>query len=289
VNVRCFVLLCAISAYFTNAYADCYDELRDDRSKDSCEEGAGEENTLICRLEKAIAHVNRLVDDDALKLALLNTDETILESSELIPVSSVDFSRSDGVIAQVPVGCREIVIGGNEFNEAVVQAIESEAALSTNQHQMLVILLLHELGHVAAGHYGKFVSIDNGEPIVNQENNVDKVQEQIADQFIVEQLRPQQLLAESCEMDFDHFFLILFLSQLSFEIAGEASIRWFGLRPLNGTEIFWDHSFTHENLEYRLLKINHAIAQSDLSAQLLADFEAGRAATSPAGILLNPE
>ena len=261
-----FLLLCLI---FSNiAHANCFNDLRTPIDPN--------EDPFFIQLNKAIILVNELVDDDTLHLALLNLDESILENENTIPVSAVTYNRSNGIVAQVPIGCREIIFGNTEFEEQVEQAKFESQALYGNEENMLAILLLHELGHVEAGHHGEFVSIDKKAAVVNLDENQVKERERLADQFIVRYLKPQAQLAEKGEADFDALFLITFLAQLSFEVSGQASIDYFGERVLNGRRIFWDHSYTHENLEYRLLKINHAINPTDVSKQLLSEYEKSR-------------
>jgi hypothetical protein len=59
-------------------------------------------------------------------------------------------------------------------------------------------------------------------------------------------------------------------------VSGRASIDNFGGRVLGDPAIFWDHSRSHPNFEYRLLKINHAISPSETSQALFENYEAAR-------------
>ena len=243
--------------------AACFDKLRDDVS-------------ILELLVAAIDQVNTLLPATARPLALLNKQPVVQHDDKVIPVTSVRPSRAQGMVAQVPPGCREIVIGGAEFFEAYQSAAPDDSLLVGDEVHMLSLLFLHEMGHINAGHHGAFVPNTNQEPILNLDSNLSKEYEREADAFVSAVLARHATLAQTGEADFGALWLITFLGKLSFDISARAAIDCFGCRPLGSPDIFWDHSQSHENLEYRLLTINHAISPSDTSLELITSFERER-------------
>jgi len=257
------LLLSVLILFGSTANAACYDRLRDS-------------DDILELLVAAIDQVNALLPETAKPLALLNKTPQIRDSADVIPVSSVRSSRTQGMVAQVPPGCREIVIGGSEFFDAYQSAVLEESLLVGDEVHMLSLLLLHEMGHIDAGHHGAFLPVVNQDSVLNIDHNLSKEYEREADAFVSTVLGRHAALAQTGEADFGALWLIVFLGKLSFDISGRASIDCFGCRPLGSPDIFWDHSQSHENLEYRVLTINHAISPSDTSHQLLSAFETER-------------
>lgn len=242
----------------------------------ACFEGQRNDKPFLDLLDQAIDQVNGMLPDIETPLARLNQQDAVKGNQQVVPVTSVRSSRTSGMVAQVPAGCREIIVGGNEFHNAYQTAFPNDSLLTGDEIHMLSLLLLHELGHVKAGHHGAFVPIGNGAPILNIDVNTSKEYEREADAFVSSVLRQHAVLAQTGEADFNALWIIIFLSKLSFDISARASIDCFGCRPLGSTDIFWDHSQSHENLEYRLLQINHTIAATETSLELLSDFERNR-------------
>lgn len=241
-----------------------------------CFEGQRDDKPFLELLDQAIDQVNSILPDIETPLARLNQHDAVNDNLQVVPVTSVRTSRANGMVAQVPEGCREIIVGGNEFNNAYKSAFPNDSLLSGDEVHLLSLLLLHELGHIKAGHHGAFVPIDDGAPILNIDVNTSKEYEREADTFVSSVLRRHAVLAQTGEANFNALWIIIFLSKLSFEISARASIDCFGCRPLGSPDIFWDHSQSHENLEYRLLQINHTIAATETSLELLSDFERNR-------------
>lgn len=220
-------------------------------------------------LEEAIKRINPLLEPKHRIFALTeeNRDKPFPEP---IPAYTARASVTGDMVAQVPYGCPEIVFNAEAFYHGLQQTMDS----TDNAEDMLAFLLLHEVGHIANEHYGQFLPVENSvDP--NIIPSIDKDAERQADQFVIDLLRPR-IANELPDETLIAHRILTFIGLYSFTIAGTNSINCFGCRPLGSTDIFWDHSRTHENLELRLLKINHGIHPSDTGEKLLRDFEASR-------------
>lgn len=228
------------------------------------------------QLVDAIETVNGLVGDSELRLELAKDGQA--QGSE-IPVFAVKPSDANRMVAHVRQGCRAILIGTQEFEESFAQLAEDNVLIEDHEKEMLTLLLLHELGHIHLGHYGAFIPSTQA-PALNLRPTASKEREEDADAFAAGILRDEIATMGTGEAYIPGLMVITFVSSLSFVISTEASLDCFGCRVLGSPDIFWDHSQSHENLEYRLLKMNHAIAPSEISQQLLDDYEHARDGSS---------
>jgi hypothetical protein len=248
---------------------DCGSSLRDDPD-------------FVSTLSASIENVNRMLPKDSQKLGLLNGNPDILNDLAFVPVSSVRASRSNAAVAQVPRGCREIILDGTTFFELFSHISSSENSLiKGHEVDMISLILLHELGHIQEGHHGAFLPT-NKKSIINLEENTTKEYESAADAIVAKILIQHVDAIDSGKADTGAIMLVAFLSTLSFEIGGQTMLNCLFCRHLGSKQIFWDHSYSHENLEYRLLKLSHEISPNSVSKGLLEDYENQR--NKPAGM-----
>lgn len=227
------------------------------------------------QVDAAIGTVNAMLGDPALTLWLANPIPKRANVSGAVPVYLVQSDAAAGMVMRVPKGCRCIVIGGNEFLNAFDKLAAEGPMMAGHEREMLTFLLLHEMGHISLGHYGPFL-LDPGKAILNLDENDTKAREDAADAFAAEALRTQLGALDSGAPVMAAINVIMFVQSLSFIVSSQASIDNFGARVLGDPVIFWDHSRSHPNFEYRLLKINHAISPTETSQALLDDYEAAR-------------
>jgi len=223
-------------------------------------------------LAAAIKRVNPLLNSKH-HLFVLNEKNRESEFAAPIPVYSARASVTGNMLVQVPVDCPVIVFNSSAFYQGV-KATLGEDVSATNIQQMLAFLLLHEVGHIHHKHHGQFLPAGS-ELVTNLSNTLSKELESEADEFVVDIIRPR-IAGDIDDPLFTAHQLMNFVGYLSFVISGQNSIECFGCRTIGSKDIFWDHSQTHENLELRLLKINHALYPTDTSEQMLQDFEAQR-------------
>lgn len=195
-----------------------------------------------------------------------------------IPAYAGRASVTGDMVAQVPYGCPEIVFNAEAFYHGMQQTMES----TDNAEEMLAILLLHEIGHIANKHYGQFLPAEkNITPNITP--GIDKDIEQQADQFVIDLLSPR-IANEIPDENLAAHRIMAFVGLYSFSLAGMNSLNCFGCRPLGSVDIFWDHSRTHENLELRLLKISHEVNPSETSKELLEEFQSKRSSAGRARV-----
>lgn len=259
---------------------------REPAQVNDCDFALRPDKDLQAIVQTAIGLVNGAVEDPALRMEFV--EESVSEQ-DFIPVYMVRPTESQGIVAHVREGCRAILIGGQEFAEAFAQFANASVLMQDREAEMLALLLLHELGHIDHGHYGAFLPSQRA-TTSNLDPTGAKAREGEADAFAAEVMREELAAMSTGQAYLPATFLVAFVSNLSFVISTQATLDCFGCRTLGSPDIFWDHSKSHENLEYRLLKMNYSIHPSDAARQLLADYERQREKSSkPRLRLFDPE
>lgn len=241
-----------------------------------------DDDALESHVDKAIDVVNAVLQDPGHVLFRYKAASKTPVASD-IPVYIVESRDAQGTIIRVPENCRCVVIGSNEFNKNFARIAGEGPLIADHQSEMLTFLLLHELGHITQGDYGQFLP-NYQSPALNLDANETKRREDAADLFAAEVLREQ--VVQFYDPEFDDYVMeavwsTAFLQALSFVISSRAAIDCFGCRPLGLPTIFWDHGRSHPNFEYRLLRINHMISPTELTQEMLAEFERHRQDTTP--------
>ena len=236
-------------------------------------------------LRNAIVAVNEVLGEKISPLMLIDANGNHRVRDDIIPVYHVapiyNFS-----IAAVPFSCRCIVINGLGFEESFATLSGESILLQGKEVPMLVFLLLHEIGHIQAGHYGQFLpKLETAQ--VNNEQNLSKEQETEADLYAASLLRRAlRDLGESDEIDFNKPFFdfvstTMFLSILSFELTNKVNSECLTCWMYSDPRIFWDHGRSHPNFLYRLLRMDYEISKSEVSLSLLKRFEDKRTESDP--------
>lgn len=245
--------------------------------------------SLNATLKDVIAYTNAAVSKPELEL-YLHEDRDAVPDSEKIPVYHVPAKRST-IVAEVPWNCRCIVVRGSLFDQNMAKFSEDGALSADDPKQMLTFVILHELGHIAEEHYGSFLpGTTDARP--NKDAALSKTQEFEADAFVASVLK--KAFEPGTTGDYEtndetgatvsrSVFLatsdvFLFLNGLSWDVFGQATLTCFGCRTMGDPRIFWDHSTSHPNFEYRLLKLLQAMSPTDEGAELLQMFEVAREA-----------
>ena len=241
-------------------------------------------------LRMAIAAVNEVLGDKIPSLKSISATGSPEVGDDIIPVYHVAPTYNFS-IAAVPSNCRCIVINGLGFEKSFATLSGGSILLQGKEVQMLVFLLLHEIGHIQAGHYGQFLpNLETAQ--VNSENNLSKDQETEADSYAAAALRRAlRDLGESDEIElnksfFDFVFTTTFLSFLSFELANRVNAECLTCWMYSDPRIFWDHGRSHPNFLFRVLRINYEISKSEVSLRLLQGFEDKRTESDPDGPII---
>lgn len=247
----------------------------------ACEFKTRAEEAVDTKLEHAIAATNAAVRDPALELYLW-TAENVAPSETAIPVYHIRPDPKRPIVAEVPAGCRAIVLNGVMFEKNFAVLSADNELMESKDISMMMFLLLHEIGHIKNEHYGAFLP-DADKAFVNNDPTQSKTHERQADEFVAEVLKREGERLGTNTPPIDDYDLywettntILFLSSLSFTVSVQNTLNCPFCRSLGDPRIFWDHSQSHPNFEYRLLLINHAISSTPESQQLLDEYERTR-------------
>lgn len=245
--------------------------------------------SLNATLKDVIAYTNAVVSEPELEL-YLHEDRDADPDLEKIPVFHVPSKRST-IVAEVPWNCRCIVFRGSLFDQNMAKFSEVGALSADDSKQMLTFVILHELGHIAGGHYGAFLpGTTDAQP--NKNEALSKTQEFEADAFVASVLKAAfepgrtgdyQTVDETGKLTSHSVFLatsnvFLFLTGLSWDVFGQATLGCFGCRTMGDPRIFWDHSASHPNFEYRMLKLLQTLSPTEEGSELLRAFEEAREA-----------
>ena len=149
--------------------------------------------------------------------------------------------------------------------------------LSPEPADLLTYMLLHEAGHLAKGDElqgsAKFADT-TATSNVNIDNTAEKDSENAADTYAASSIRIA--LAAGGERGLKAAQIAMALSHFSFNLAGHRLIDDFGGTALRKPALFWDHGFSHPNLEWRMLVVNDLIDSTETSRDLLRTFESSR-------------
>lgn len=223
------------------------------------------------QLKGAVELINLIVNTPALFMQIAGDPEVKDPDPEAIPVHLTTPEGGRGLVASVPAECRAIVIDGNEFEKSYQNLSKNDVLLQGNEMYMLALLLLHELGHIQAGHYGAFIPVE-GAATTNLDSTNDKKREEQADEFVGAMLRTQFLALEKGEAIFTSVPLMALVSSLSFTISTRAALDCYPCRVIGSPELFWDYGQSHPNLQLRLMMLDHRINPTATSQEILDDF-----------------
>jgi hypothetical protein len=136
---------------------------------------------------------------------------------------------------------------------------------NSDKENILVYMLLHEVGHIANKHCGMIPSSSQKE----REND--------ADYFAANLIR-SAVREKGTQRGLDASMIASTLTMFSWNIATHHVIDDFGGRPLRKSSIFGDSSScsSHPNLEWRILGVNDLIQHTASSHKLLTDFAKSR-------------
>jgi hypothetical protein len=227
----------------------------------------------------------------------------LLEKDKMvIPVFlGVPLDDESNSIAFVPDLERCVIVGAKELPKVeALMANQGPQAIKQSLVNLLVIVLLHEAGHVALGHSGcldgsrdKYVIVNRSLEDAKKEmervnfSNPNKKRELAADAFVAEQFK--RAIKDTVDMKRFSKGVIVgsVLPVVSFNIAAARILRAFEPEVLsldNLNKVYWDKDEEHPNFEYRMVLINSMIASNDATKKLVEDYKLRRCMIE-AGIL----
>lgn len=223
----------------------------------------------------AVVRTNAILGSDIpfrLQLAAECPMPVPFDTAPVILAARVEPSQG---ICYVPIGTKYIVVDASQIPALSVTLSGGFAdGVTLDPERLLTICLLHECGHLFYGDFG--AALDAAVDEFNDAATPEKDLELRADMFAADQIRAAMT---------EHFpsgrftgaaMLSVELQTVSFNLTGKRAIDNFGKSTLRPREVFLDDSYTHPNLELRMLLINHFIAPSEQSAALVEEFQRGR-------------
>lgn len=147
-----------------------------------------------------------------------------------------------------------------------------EAMIEMERRDAVAFMLLHELGHIVNGHLGQLEENTKPDAILDANIKEHKAREIEADSFAAIAIRD----AKNKTVAFDGWIRAISIERtlinLSWNLSSIRFIDCFGCSTLNSPRAFSDRTYTHPNLEMRILTVNSLIQQNETAEKLLDDF-----------------
>lgn len=190
------------------------------------------------------------------------------------------------------LGAREIMSTYVECGCVLVQASallswlkervgSSDALLSIDPQSLLAYMLLHEAGHISNNEVEPDLPSAGASPPrspFNRDPTAQKERERRADTFAADAIKVA-VKFEGTDRGLAAATIAMALSQLSWNLSVHRLLDNFGGSVLHKPSLFWDGGASHPNLEWRILTVNALISGTEVSHQLLEEFDGARRAT----------
>jgi hypothetical protein len=149
--------------------------------------------------------------------------------------------------------------------------------LQLDRFHLLTFMLLHEVGHIIQGSAaGEF---SNGEVSqVNIDPSLAKANEEEADEFAAGLVRQYARQSSVSDASLAANWVAVELAKLSWNMQAYRTLDEFGAATTGKPSIFFDQTYSHPNLAWRMLRSNYLIQQNPETKQLL---EARRRGAAP--------
>jgi hypothetical protein len=134
-------------------------------------------------------------------------------------------------------------------------------------------MLLHEVGHISNGNAAAEF-IDGELSQLNLEPSLAKANEEGADEFATNLIR--LYLNQTSPVSLTANWVATELTKLSWNMKAYRTLDEFGAGATGKPSVFFDQTYSHPNLVWRVLRSNYLIQQSPETTQLLDAFEAAR-------------
>lgn len=193
-----------------------------------------------------------------------------------IPIYLVESPQdSEFLPAAVPRGCRCIFINTNALINWAKRNSSNSANLELDIGNLLVFMLLHEVGHIK--HATSGAAFSNGTMSqLNIEPSLAKEAEEDADNFAVDILKQRATQLQANDVSIDAHWIMTELSKLSWNMQAYRTLDEFGASLIGKPSVYFDDGYTHPNLAWRILHVNDRIQQNEDSRMLLQSFEQAR-------------
>lgn len=224
--------------------------------------------------EEAITAANLLLDGSGQRL--VPAWRASSDGASATPVYLIESSRSAlSTPAAVPRGCSCIFVHPRVFETWVAAHSRGKGRLPLQPAPLLTFMLLHEVGHLVRG--ASAVSFSNGEMSqLNVEPSLAKASEEAADEFATEVVRRQVMATPPVTAMVQAISVALELTKLGWNMQAYRSLDEFGAEATGKPSVYFDATYSHPNLAWRVLRSNHLIQPTPATRQLLDAFDAAR-------------
>jgi hypothetical protein len=186
----------------------------------------------------------------------------------------------DGVSAvynvMVPTNCQCVFVQSSAFHTWVERySTALPQMLAVEPRDVLVLMLLHELGHIAHGDPGQFET-ESERVTLNLDQTFQKMREENADRFAVEEVAAASRDMQAMQGWLRALSIQMALTNLSWNLNAARMLDHFGGSTLCSRFLFADTGYSHPNLELRILTMNALLFETPTSQQLLESFKGCR-------------
>jgi hypothetical protein len=229
--------------------------------------------------EEAVGYANQLLLPENYQLIPawkpIASDDSTSEGNP-VQVYSVSSGNDDILVpAAVPKGCRCIFVNTKSLITWSGKNYSGEGRLELNAAYLLAFMLLHEVGHIDQD--TSAVKFANGKMSqLNIAPSLAKEKEEEADKFAAELVRSRSRNTEVSDASLTANWIAYEISKMSWNMQVYRTIDEFGSSVTGNPSVYFDSSYSHPNLAWRILRSNHLIQQTEDTADLLRTFEAIR-------------
>lgn len=202
-----------------------------------------------------------------------------------IPLFSIETKPdAPSTPAAVPKHCSCIFVDPRALRAWLKTSSSSSGKLALDPAHTLAFMLLHEVGHINQRTSG--MVYENGSlSQLNVAPSVAKNHEDNADDFAASLVRETSLRRPVSDASISATRVASELVNLAWNLQAYRLLDKFGSTMISDPAVFFDQSYSHPNLEWRILRSNHTVQQTAISKELLDAFEDARArAQDPAPI-----
>lgn len=208
-------------------------------------------------------------------------------TSNVVPVYLVESEETEAwTPAAVPKGCRCVFVNPAVLATWVKNNSTGPGRMMLDHGYFLTFILLHEAGHISKGSPAA-VFKDGRLSQLNIAPSRAKANEEDADEFAAVLLRRYAQMKPASNISLDANRVVNELTKLSWNMQAYRTIEEFSAFSVGVPDVFFDNSYSHPNLAWRILRTNNLIERSDATRQLLEAFEAARERASTAAPLYN--
>jgi hypothetical protein len=140
---------------------------------------------------------------------------------------------------------------------------------------ILAFMLLHEVGHIAHGHAAAEFS-KGALSQLNIDPSLAKAREEEADEFASVLIRDLSRSSPATNTSMTANLVAMELLKISWNMQAYRTLDEFAASATGKPSVFFDRSYSHPNLAWRILRSNYKIQESEQAKDLLDAFETAR-------------